>query len=470
MDVLPRVLEPPDASSDPADGELTTGGMLDGRFVIERVLGRGGMGDVLLAKHVELQQRVAIKILRSRAADEPRQVSRVLREARAVARIQSEHVVKVHDVATGHTVPYIVMEYLKGQDLSQWLAQRGPLPVETAAAIVIQAAEAIGEGHGLGIVHRDLKPANLFLCERAGAEPRVKVLDFGISKSLGDEAELTTQSYALLGSPFYTAPEQLECSRAVDGRADIWSLGVILYEMVSAQRPFASGSLAQVCTRILQEPPAPLARARPRLPRAFIAVVMRCLEKDPARRFQSVAELVSALSPFEPGAAATCLAYLGGLETGSSGFSRSVLPAPERKTPSDAATLTISRRESVSSLKPDARRPSNMVMMVVAASAILLPVLVRGSFSGADAAPTTPVPALLTTGTAIPSPAAAGESLPLPAISASVAVSKPAEVSTSVAKPVPRRAKPLPASSVGVPTAAREPGAAQHDVPWVDSR
>jgi serine/threonine-protein kinase len=343
---MQETLEGQEERSGRRDRELAPGGVLDGRFVIERVLGRGGMGCVLLAKHVELEQRVAIKVLESKGADEARENARVLREARAAARIQSEHVVRVHDVAAAHAVPYIVMEYLRGQDLSQHLAERGALSVRAAAAIVIQAAEAIGEGHGLGIVHRDLKPANLFLCERAGAEPRVKVLDFGISKSLGDEAELTTQSYALIGSPFYAAPEQLECSRTVDGRADIWSLGVILYEMVAGKRPFASGSLAQVCTRILQEPPTPIERVRPDLPPAFAAVVMRSLEKDPARRYQSAQELVSALAPFGPEEAKRSLAYLSGLQSGSggfsTGFSRTLTPDGGGKSESDASTLTIS--------------------------------------------------------------------------------------------------------------------------------
>jgi len=307
-----------------------------------------------------------------------------------------------------------------------------------------------------------LKPANLFLCERAGAEPRVKVLDFGISKSLGDEAELTTQSYALIGSPFYAAPEQLECSRTVDGRADIWSLGVILYEMVAGKRPFASGSLAQVCTRILQEPPAPIERVRPDLPPAFAAVVMRCLEKDPARRYQSAQELVSALAPFGPEEAKRSLAYLSGLQSGSgsfsSGFSRT-LPGPAGgKTESDASTLTISRSGSVEPRSRARRLAPHRYVPFVVAGALLLALALRFDWKarGSGAAP--------------PPVQRSTERAPIDRVANGVVVPEPVpSVDRTPGEVVQRVMAPATGSAPGKPRAPkRRPAAA--DVPWVESR
>jgi len=459
-----QFLEPQHERSDQRDYALAPGSTLDGRFAIESVLGRGGMGYVLLAKHLELGQHVAIKVLWSNQRDDARQVTRALREARAAARIQSEHVVRVHDVVMGEAGPYIVMEYLKGRDLAQYLQEQGALSMQRAVQLVIQAAAAIGEGHELGIVHRDLKPANLFLCERTGAPPRVKVLDFGISKSLGDEADLLTQSHALLGSPLYAAPEQLECSRTVDARADIWSLGVILYELVSGKRPFANGSLAQVCTRILQQAPAPLDRARSNLPGAFVAVVMRCLEKDPARRYQSVQDLVAALAPFEPEASGACLAYLSALEPAaggfSSGLSRIPTPSEDPTLKSDAATLTSSRSEQ-SLAKPIAARRSRArwTTFVVCGAAVSIGILARSSLlktrvHPSDAPDFTAKPALVASMPTDVAPATA----PIAPANAVASVVAPLASSGPTAS-VRARGTHAPKSRASVP-----------ELPWVESR
>lgn len=312
------------------------GSVFDGRFAIEQLLGRGGMGCVLLARHLELEQQVALKLLRPGRADSERGAVRLLREARASARIKSEHVVRVLDVVSRQkAAPYIVMEYLEGTDLAQHIAQHGPMSVREAAGIVAQACEAVGEGHRLGIVHRDLKPSNLFLCERSASGPFVKVLDFGISKTDDDSLESLTHSHALLGSPVYAAPEQLQASHSADSRADIWSLGVILYECVTGQRPFGGGSLAQVCTQILQQPPLPLEHHRADLPPEFSAVVLRCLAKAPVERFRSVDELLGALALFAPQAVSSSRVYLA-----------SVAPVPRGASPvlpsaSDAGANTL---------------------------------------------------------------------------------------------------------------------------------
>ena len=361
-----------DAESDEALPLL--GSVLDERFAIDQVLGQGGMGCVFLARHLELEQPVAIKLLRPGRADGARGALRLLREARASARIKSEHVVRVLDVVSRQkAAPYIVMEYLEGRDLARHLAQQGPMLVRQAANVVAQACEAVAEGHRLGIVHRDLKPSNIFLCEGKAAGHLVKVLDFGISKSEDENAEQLTHSHALLGSPVYAAPEQLQSSHSVDARADIWSLGVVLYECVTGQRPFSGSNLAHVCTQILQGHPVPLERYCADLPSGFRSLVLRCLEKAPADRYASVEELLRALAPFAPEAASSSLSYLDGL---------SVLPRPSRPpispSPRNAGPETLTGSAEYDTRGAQARRDAKyrvrwsswVVMAVVSLIAI----------------------------------------------------------------------------------------------------
>ena len=280
------------------------GTVLAGKYRIDRLLGEGGMGWVVVATHLQLEQRVALKFMRtSHATSSPEAVGRFLREARAAARIQSEYVARVSDVGTLESgAPYLVMEYLEGRDLDSLLQATPSLPIAEAIEYAMQACEGLGEVHSAGIVHRDLKPANLFLARRSDGSVRVKLLDFGISKvtalpgGAGDGGMTSTQ--ALMGSPLYMAPEQMRSSKGVDAKADIWSMGVILYEMLGGRSPFNGDTLPEVCARIMAEPPDALREARPEVPPALEAVVMRCLEKDKQRRFQDVAALAHALAPF----------------------------------------------------------------------------------------------------------------------------------------------------------------------------
>src|SRR5580700_4611207 len=239
---------------------IAVGQVLAGKYRVERVLGRGGMGMVVAAEHLHLRQKVAIKFLLPDATDEV--VARFLREARSAARIRSEHVARVLDVAElPDGAPYMVMEYLDGSDLSRVLRKRGPLPIEDAVDYVLQAGEAIAEAHMAGIVHRDLKPANLFLTTAADGSATVKVLDFGISKDSNetnaDEAMALTRTTAVLGSPYYMAPEQMRSTRGVDARADIWSLGIILYQLLTKSVPFKSESFVELALMVVNEEPAP---------------------------------------------------------------------------------------------------------------------------------------------------------------------------------------------------------------------
>jgi serine/threonine-protein kinase len=285
--------------------DVKEGDVLAGKYRIERVLGAGGMGVVVAAMHLQLEERVAIKFLLPGALHNAEAVARFAREARAAVKIKSEHVARVSDVGTLETgAPYMVMEFLQGRDLAALVKEAGPLAPADAADFVLQACEALAEAHALGIVHRDLKPANLFLVARADGSPCIKVLDFGISKvtsTSSSGADLgMTKTHAIMGSPLYMSPEQMSSSRSVDARADIWAIGAILYELATGAVPFEADSMPQLCGMILQDLPTPPRARRADLPEALERVILRCLEKDRANRFQNVAELAVALAPLTP--------------------------------------------------------------------------------------------------------------------------------------------------------------------------
>jgi serine/threonine-protein kinase len=280
---------------------LAEGDVLAGKFRIESILGRGGMGVVVAAMHLELHQRVAIKFLLDGAT--PEIVERFLREARAAVRLKSEHVARVTDVGKLESgAPYMVMEYLEGTDLSGLLRQNGALAIEEAVEYVLHACEAIAESHSIGIVHRDLKPANLFLTTTAAGAKTVKVLDFGISKA-GEEpdAEMAlTKTSAVLGSPLYMSPEQMKSARTANARSDIWSLGAILFELLAGRVPFWATTFPELILMVNMEEPTPMASFRDDVPPGLVAAILRCLEKDPAKRFANVAEFAWAISEFGP--------------------------------------------------------------------------------------------------------------------------------------------------------------------------
>jgi serine/threonine-protein kinase len=276
------------------------GEILVEKYRVERVLGQGGMGVVVLAEHIELRERVAIKFLLTTEGDTTELSERFLREARAAVRIKSEHVVRVVDVGRLPTgAPYMVMEYLEGEDLAQRLLS-GPVPIEDAVDYVIQGCEAMQAAHRLGIVHRDLKPANLFLTQRPDGSSLIKVLDFGISKvKTTDIVQLSlTHTQAMMGSPLYMSPEQMRSSKDVSSSADIWSLGVILHELIAGDVPFTGSTFPEVLVQVMSEPPLPLRSLRADVPEGLEAVVLRCLEKKPADRYSSVAALAVALTPY----------------------------------------------------------------------------------------------------------------------------------------------------------------------------
>jgi serine/threonine-protein kinase len=268
--------------------------LLAGKYRVERTIGEGGMAVVYAAYHQIIAQRVALKIVRN--DDKGELGARFVNEARAAARLHSEHVARVLDVGIlDDGSPYMAMELLEGSDLAKLIATCR-LPPMLAVDYVLQALEAVAEAHANGIIHRDLKPANLFVANVSGRQI-VKVLDFGISKATDAFAAPTvahTSTSAILGTPAYMSPEQLRSSKTVDPRADIWSIGVILYELLSGQPPFAGETVGAMFSAILERSPAPLSSAPPGLAQ----VVARCIEKEKQRRYASVADLAEALAPF----------------------------------------------------------------------------------------------------------------------------------------------------------------------------
>jgi serine/threonine protein kinase len=291
-------------SRQPAAGDPTgpgshlpkPGHLLVGKYRIDGVLGRGGMGVVMAGHQLSLDRPVAIKFLHGHLSASGRQ--RFTREAMAIAKMQSQHVVRVFDAAEEDEVPFIVMERLIGEDLASVL-EAGPLGVELSVKCLREACEAIAESHSLGIVHRDIKPSNLFLTEGANGRKLLKVLDFGVSKwSVSEHDHLTPFSTAgtgLVGTPAYTSPEQLATPSAVDERSDVWSLGVVLYQCLSGKRPFTAPTLPQICAAILSATPAPFSPDL-HVPERLQAIVFRCLNKRPRDRYQSAVELSEALA------------------------------------------------------------------------------------------------------------------------------------------------------------------------------
>ena len=279
------------------------GEVISGKYVIERILGVGGVGVVVAARHVELDETVALKFLHPQMQGRNDVVQRFANEARAAVRIKSEYAARIFDVGNEpERGPYFVMEYLEGKDLGEVL-EGGPLPLRAAVEFMLEACEALASAHANGIIHRDIKPENLFISRRSDGTEVMKVLDFGISKAsltgsmLGAGSLVKTQE--LMGTPLYMSPEQIRSTASVDHRTDIWSLGVCFYEMLTRECPFSGDSIPGVCASVIETQPRPL-QDWVALPGGVQAIVDRCLQKDPALRFKNVAELAVALVPFGP--------------------------------------------------------------------------------------------------------------------------------------------------------------------------
>jgi eukaryotic-like serine/threonine-protein kinase len=279
------------------------GDVLGGKYKVERVLGAGGMGIVVAAKHIDLGQLVALKFMLREAMTDPSHAERFLREAKSAVQLKSVHTARVLDVGrlgkpNSPSEPYMVMEYLDGHDLDAELQARGPLPPVVAVDYVLQASEALAEAHGLGMVHRDIKLKNLFLTSTVDGRPLVKVLDFGLAKTLGSHGDVSlTATNTVFGSPQYMSPEQMRSAKDVDFRSDIWSVGVCLYELLTGRVPFDAQGVAEICAMVLKDP-VPPPSTFVSIPADLEAVVLKCLEKDVTRRYQSIVELAFALEHY----------------------------------------------------------------------------------------------------------------------------------------------------------------------------
>jgi serine/threonine protein kinase len=450
--------------SSPDIAPVREGEILDGKYRVERVLGVGGMGIVVAATHVQLHTRVALKFLLPAALGTAQIVERFAREARAAVQIQSEHVARVIDVGTLPTgSPYMVMEYLEGGDLADAVARDGPMPLAQAVGYVLQACEAIAEAHSLGIVHRDLKPANLFLARRTGRDAVVKVLDFGISKTSESGPAGLTQTSAMMGSPYYMAPEQMMSSKDVDARADIWALGVILYELLAGVPPFAAETMPEIVFMVTQRDPPPLAGKRADVPPGLADVVARCLLRDPTKRYANVAKLASALAPFGPPRSEISIERIARVLGASAPPPRDVTAKPGA--PMHATSSTWASSQSGARVTSKARIAAIAGAVVVACVGLGVAWRALRSPSESPRADRTPTTAVAVPAASAVEPPPVPTAVLTPAVEAPVVLAPTMPPKTAVpaqvvpARPVAAKPKPAPTLPPAQTTAAPPPAA-----------
>src|SRR5688500_7934583 len=344
----------------------TIGDVIAGKYPLEKVAGEGGMGIVYAAEHLLLKQRVAVKVLLPDAARSDAVVERFAREAQTAARINSDHVARVFDAGSlPNGAPFLVMEYLEGCDLEELLELQRKLPIDEVVDYAIQACEALAHAHAIGVVHRDLKPANLYLACRPDGGNAIKVIDFGISKRLKpgqNEKKLTGMH--VLGSPVYMSPEQLRNAKEIDGRADLWSLGVVVYEMLTGTTPFDADGVGEIFAAILANDPMPLCERNPSVPKGLSDVISKCLKRDPRERWQDAGELAKALAPFGTGTWNDTVARIDSL-LARARMMRSLSTPIETKLVVDAIAAAAERAKTTSgarSAPPPASQPKPTVV------------------------------------------------------------------------------------------------------------
>ena len=358
--------------------DVREGDLLAGKYRIERKIGEGGMGMVVVARHLELDEQVAIKFLVPEALSSPEAVMRFAREARASVKIRSEHVARTLDVGKlENGAPYMVMEYLQGVDLGARLRKSGPLPIEQAVDFILQTCHALADAHVIGIIHRDIKPSNLFIIRKSDGTESVKVLDFGISKITGAAAGSAdmgmTRTQALMGSPIYMSPEQMASTRDVGVSTDIWALGITLHELVTGHAPFEGETITELCSKVLTQLPPRLSEARKEAPEGLQAVIDVCLEKSPAKRYLNVADLATALAAFgtKHGRQSAESARRVLQAAGMSLNSQTQPPAPNAAPADASAQPSTGTVASWSQTRPETKRRAGP-LMGVAVSALVI--------------------------------------------------------------------------------------------------
>jgi hypothetical protein len=363
-----------------------------GNYRIERLIGEGGMGHVYLAVHPGIGRRAAVKVLVPGEAGDPQIVSRFITEARAANAIGHPNIVDIYDsgVLDGGT-PYIVMEYLEGETLAQVLG-RDAVPLDDALDWSCQVAEALAAAHACDVVHRDLKPENLFLIPDAHrlGKRQVKVLDFGIAKLQRHKLEQVhkTRTGMLLGTPLYMSPEQCTSQKDIDFRTDIYSLGVILYEMVTGRRPFDGDGVYAIISMHVNDPPPPPSTLRPGLPRILEDIILTALAKAPAARQESMAVMHSQLEQARGNNAASSEALLRAqklrpipIESPASAGAKEIRTLGDTAVSSQVAMPTLGGRGT--------RRPF-LLLVAGACAALALAYYLVGNRLPAPAAPLSP--------------------------------------------------------------------------------
>jgi serine/threonine-protein kinase len=286
--------------SDPGTSMLEPGSFIAGRYRVLEKIGEGGMGQLYACLDTVLSREVAVKLMQRSLAAEPLVAERLMREAMLAAQLR-RHVAQVFDcgmLATGE--PFIVMELLSGRDIYAVLRESGPLSPEDVSGLMLQVCDGLAEAHEKGIIHRDLKPENLFCATQPDGEVVIKIVDFGVSKQVtGRRMRAQTNPGESVGSPQYMSPEQITAPSEVDARTDIWSLGVVMFELLTGVLPFRGPGTARICAAVLTDPTPSISEYRNDVPPALEFIVRRCLEKDRERRFSDVSELSAALTALE---------------------------------------------------------------------------------------------------------------------------------------------------------------------------
>lgn len=436
-----------------APGIPPVGSLVGGTYRVRGVIAKGGMGCLLRAEHELLGQDVAIKFVLDRAGASGR--ARLLREARAMRSLTSDHVVRVFDLGVHDDAPYIVMELLEGADLHAKVEGEGPMTVEDAVDAVIEAGVAVAEAHALGIVHRDLKPSNLF-CATTRQRELVKVLDFGISKvpepDRIDDAHATRED-VVLGTPNFMSPEQLRNPAKIDARTDVWALGVTLYYLLSGELPFDRKTRREVTAAVFADPPRPLLELKPEVPPELVEVVEACLQKRHRDRMATVAALLDALVPFasERGALAASTVSAEpppAVDAPRSPSEQTTLGASVSSVETDASTGITTESGMASTLVPAEERSPTVLASIpglttaraphIAGAALLLGVTVGALWLSRGTAPRPTEAAPAPTGTvSAPAPPPSTEmSPPLPPATATPS----AQPSAQPPAPPPRAA------------------------------